>query len=571
MELTAVQTWEGTYTGSQRWYIRVFPSLTDLIFLLPAFVVLFILQGTKILLADGDTGWHIRTGEWILQNRTVPTVDLFSFTKPHAAWFSWEWGWDLLFAPVHQLWGLSGVAFANLLVLCLVSALLYRLVRRCCENDFLALLFTAVALGGSTIHWLARPHLFSWLFLLLFSHALLSAEEGDRKSLCWLPIVMLAWVNIHGAFFIGIFMVLTSAMGEMLTVFTTKDQISWPAAYRRARPFLLCAIACVGASFINPYTWHLHRHIFSYLLDFQLLDQIQEYQSISFHHGPVIFFEGMLLLGAVATIWCLQHARFGAAILIVLWAHLALVSARNIPIFMFIAAPWVACMVRDALHSCSASGRLSRFRVAVLDICSELKPIERIGRWHVVSVVAVLCMACSLGKGNQKFEAAFDAKKFPEQAIPIIQGMKDAHVFTYDQWGDYLIYRLYPSNRVFVDGRGEFYGSDFLVRCQHLINGSYDWEAELKHFGVDTVLIKADAPLAEVLKRSRNWNMAFDDGFLIIFRAGFKTEHRATAPPRYQLRFSPAFRSGGKKLEASFGLQVDDRDLQSTTHERRSL
>ncbi|MGI8961059.1 MAG: hypothetical protein ACR2IV_15095 [Bryobacteraceae bacterium] len=571
METTAVQSWEGAYTGSQRWYIRFFPSLTDLIFLLPAFLILSVLQGTKILLADGDTGWHIRTGEWILQNRTVPTLDLFSFTKPHAAWFSWEWGWDLLFAPVHQIWGLAGVAFANLLVLCLISALLYRLVRRCCENDLLALLFTAVALGGSSIHWLARPHLFSWLFLLLFSHALLSAEEGNRKALWWLPLLMVAWVNIHGAFFIGIFMVLISAIGEAARVFTTNKQISWLLAYRRMQPYLLCTAACVGASFINPYTWRLHRHIFHYLLDFQLLDQIQEYQSVSFHHGPVILFEGMLLLGAFATVWCLQHARFATAILIVLWAHLALVSARNIPIFLFIATPWIACMVRDALRSYRPSGWLGRSRAAVVDIYKELKPIERIGRWHLVSVVAALCMACSIGTGNQKFEAAFDPKNFPAQAIPVLQGMKEAHVFTYDQWGDYLIYRLYPSGRVFVDGRGEFYGADFLVRCQRLIEGAYNWETELKHFGVDTVLLRTDAPLAEVLKKSRNWNLVIDDGSLIIFRAGFKMEHATGAPPQDQLRFSPVFRNGGKKLGASFGLQVDDRDVQSTTHERRSL
>ncbi|MFL6351485.1 MAG: hypothetical protein ACJ74Z_06510 [Bryobacteraceae bacterium] len=529
------------------------------------------LQGTKILLADGDTGWHIRTGEWILQNRTVPNVDLFSFTKPDAAWFSWEWGWDLLFAPVHQMWGLPGVAFANLLVLCLISALLYRLVRRCCDNDFLALIFTAVALGGSTIHWLARPHLFSWLFLLLFSHILLTAEQGNKKVLWWLPLVMLAWVNIHGAFFIGIFIVLTSAVGEMLRAFVTEKQISWPTAYRRARPYLLCVIACVAVSFINPYTWRLHRHLLRYLLDFRLLDQIQEYQSTSFHHGLVFLFEGMLLLGAVAAVWCLQHAKFGPAILIILWAHLALVSARNIPIFMFIATPWAASMVSDALRCYRASGWLSRFRASVIDIYHELKPIERVGRWHLVSAVAVLCMACSLGKGNQKFEAEFDPQKFPAHAVPVIQGMKEAHVFTYDQWGDYLIYRLYPSNRVFVDGRGEFYGADFLFRCQHLLNSTYNWETELKHFGVDTVLLRADAPLAEVLKRSRNWNLVIDDRSLIMFRSGSKMEHAIVAPPQDQVKVSPVFRNGRKRLGASFGLQVDSRDLQSTTHERRSL
>jgi hypothetical protein len=250
---------------------------------------------------------------------------------------------------------------------------------------------------------------------------------------------------------------------------------------------------------------------------------------------------------------------------------LALVSARNIPIFLFLATPWVACMVRDALRSYRAAGWLSRFRTAMVDIYHEMKPIERMGRCHAASVIVVLCMACSLGKGNYKFQAEFDAKRFPAHAIPVIQAMKEAHVFTYDQWGDYLIYRLYPSNRVFVDGRGEFYGSDFLVRCQHILNSAYDWETELKRFGVDTVLLKADAPLAEVLKKSRNWNLVMDDGSLIMFRAGSKMERVTAAPPRDQVRVSPVFQNRGKRLGASFGLQVDDGDLQSATHERRSL
>jgi hypothetical protein len=571
MGAIAVQSCETPYAGNGRWCIRVLPCLTDLVFLFPAFLILFILRGTSTLLADGDTGWHIRTGEWILQHRTVPVVDLFSFTKPDAVWFSWEWGWDLLFAPIHQAWGLAGVAFVNLVVLCLISALLYRLVRRCCENDVLAMLFTTIALAGSTIHWLARPHLFSWLFVLLFSHAFVSAEKGNRKVLWYLPVLTLAWVNIHGAFFIGIFMVLTSAVSEVLAVLMKGKRISWRVAYRQARPYLLCAAACLGASFINPYTWHLHRHVLGYLRDFRLLDQIQEYQSISFHHGVAVFFEGMLLLGAAATVWCLKRARFGPAILILAWAHLALVSARNIPIFLFIAAPWVACMARDAVSSFRWTGWLSSFRAALAEIYAELQPMERIKRWHLVSVLAVLCMACSVAKGNHNLQAEFDTKNFPAPAIPIIQAMKDPHVFTYDQWGDYLIYRLYPSIRVFVDGRGEYYGADFLTGCQHILNARYDWEAELKRFGVDTVLLRVDTPLVEALKRSRNWKLVFDDGSLIIFRAGFKTERQITAPPQRQIRFSPVFHNGGKKLGASFGLQVDRCYLQSTTHERRSL
>ena len=47
------------------------------------------------MLGDGDTGWHIRTGEWILAHGQVPRQDMFSFTKPGEPWFAWEWLWDV--------------------------------------------------------------------------------------------------------------------------------------------------------------------------------------------------------------------------------------------------------------------------------------------------------------------------------------------------------------------------------------------------------------------------------------------------------------------------------------------
>src|SRR5437588_11572025 len=124
-----------------------------------------------------------------------------------------------------------------------------------------------------------------------------------------------------------------------------------------------------------------------------------------------------------------------------------------------------------------------------------------------------------LASGNSNFEAAFDAQRFPVQAIPVIQAGNYRRIFTFDQWGDYLIYRLYPSTQVFIDGRSDFYGADFVIQCEHLINARYDWEAELQRFGVDTVLLRPNAPLSEALKESRNWKVVFDNGSAILFRA----------------------------------------------------
>src|SRR5581483_8328215 len=138
-------------SGPDGWAIRLFPSLTDLIFLFPTLYVILKMQGVSTLLGDGDTGWHIRTGDWILQHRQIPYNDIFSFSKPGQPWFAWEWLWDLCFAIVHRSAGLSGVVFANLLLLGSIFALVFRLARRECSNDFVSGATTLLVAAGTSI------------------------------------------------------------------------------------------------------------------------------------------------------------------------------------------------------------------------------------------------------------------------------------------------------------------------------------------------------------------------------------------------------------------------------------
>src|SRR5579872_6307441 len=92
---------------------RFLPSLTDVAFLMPAMFLFIKLEGARSLLSDGDTGWHIRTGEWILSHHRVPQADMFSFSRPGAPWFAWEWLWDVIFAMLHQRWGLAAVVLTS--------------------------------------------------------------------------------------------------------------------------------------------------------------------------------------------------------------------------------------------------------------------------------------------------------------------------------------------------------------------------------------------------------------------------------------------------------------------------
>ena len=525
---TLSPAWNLSPAATTKWYSRALPSLADLAFLLPVVLLFAKLKGAKTLFADGDTGWHIRTGEWIIAHRAVPKADLFSFTMPHQPWFAWEWAWDVIFAAVHRLAGLAGVGFLNVGLLALFSLLLYTLARRVSQNDAVSFFVTAVAIWISSIHWLARPHLVSLLFTVGFLHLIQTAQEGTVRALYFAPLLMICWTNLHGGFVAGLLILLCQAVGLTLSelLVSSGQSAALRAALEKTRPYWLTLLLSLAATFVNPYGWHLHEHVIRYLTDKDLLDKISEFQSISFHSDSAPLFEIMLMLSAFAAFWKLQSAQLAPPLLIALWAHFALVSARHIPIFVIVATPFVASLLQDVLLRLRHVPGLSDGATTISEICDELRAMERPARFHLVPLLGMVAVAALFAVGKGPFAPQFDADTFPLQALPIIQASTLGHapasaaprIFTYDQWGDYLIYRLYPSQRVFFDGRSDFYGKEFVRVNQRIMDAEYDWKKLLWSYRIQMVILKPEAPLSAVLKITPGSKILFDDGKVIVFQ-----------------------------------------------------
>src|SRR5678816_1711160 len=98
-------------------FARCFPSVDDFTFLAPAILLFCLMGGVASMLVDGDTGWHLRAGEWILEHHQFPTADFFSFTKSGQPWFAWEWLWEATFAFMNRVAGMPAVILGNLVVL----------------------------------------------------------------------------------------------------------------------------------------------------------------------------------------------------------------------------------------------------------------------------------------------------------------------------------------------------------------------------------------------------------------------------------------------------------------------
>lgn len=500
--------------------------MTDVAFVMPLIFLFCGMHGARTLLGDGDTGWHLRTGEWILAHGRIPDRDIFSFTRAGQPWFAWEWLWDVIFGWLHGHAGMAAVVLASSLVLALTFALLFRMAR--VRSDALvALAMTLVAAAGSAGHWLARPHLFTMLFTVVF-YAILestSRQPGWMRRLWLLPPLMLLWTNLHGGFFTGILLIAAYAAGEFAVLLRETPDVERRAALARGRRYLYAAAACALATFVNPYSYRLHLHIFHYLADGFYRGNIMEFQSMDFQSGQARYFEILLVAGAAAAFQRLRRGNFTWPILLVLWGHLALYSARNVEIFVILAAAPAAEVLSQALRRLPAlrvAGWLRQGLEGVLRFTAEWNTFDRGTRWPALSAAAALALAALIyaPRAPSACRPAYDPKTFPVAAAGQLEkeGLFGG-VFTEDLWGGYLIYRQYPRGRVFIDGRSDFYGAEFATAYIQAMRAQAGWERYLGRYGVETVLLPPAAPLAGALKQSGAWRLIYDDGVAMIFRS----------------------------------------------------
>jgi hypothetical protein len=496
-----------------RWLV---PTLSDVFFIA---LVLWIFasgpMGWTALLADGDTGWHIRTGEFVLDHGYVPDHDLFSYSKPGETWYAWEWGADVIFALLHRAWGLKAITLlAGVLIIASVAILLAHMIWRG-ANFFIALPLALMAVGVSSIHYLARPHVFT-LFLLPICLWILDRDRRANWWPVWLLIPIAAvWTNLHGGY-----MALIACLGLLVGATVIECVPDWlarrtPAAMFALKRYGLLMLGCCAATLVNPFGYRLHLHIANYLQSDFIHEVVQEFQSPSFRGESMRQFELFLFLGLLGVGIALLRpvSRFGrdiaAMLWVIYWAHQSLTSVRHATIYVLVAAPFIATVLSDWIGEW-VSGQSRKSVAGILNrIGSDLAPkFRQVSVWGIVFLVVLPF----IDSERMKWPTDFPKEKFP---IALMhqhkQLLAERRVFTTDQWGDYLIYQSYPRQRVFIDGRSDFYGAKLGRQYMKLFGADLEWESVLKQHRFDAVLAPREWPLVAVLKLHPEWQLIGED------------------------------------------------------------
>jgi hypothetical protein len=499
-----------------RWARLSIPSLSDLYFV--AVLVWVCMSGGAAgwegLLADADIGWHIRTGEWIVDHHAVPHTDLYSFSKAGAPWYAWEWGSDVIYGSLHRMAGLKGVVLlAGVLISLFAWTLLRRMVGRGVHLLW-AMIISLLGVGASSMHFLARPHLFTMLFLSIAVWMVeLDRKEASEKSArrLWVLVPLaIVWTNLHGGFLALIAVLGLTAVG--LAVETAlKGKWTLPD-FKDAVRYGALAAACAAGSLINPYGYKLHVHVFEYLRSDWIRNTIQEFQSPIFRNENVLQFEALMLIGLIATGLLLRRGRIVESLWIVYFAHMSLGSVRHVPIFVTVCAPVIAAEVSDWWKAWTGAAKKSSLLGIVNQMSGELAPsFQRISAWPFLLVGTLAAMGAPI-----KWPKDFPALLFPVKMIQAHKGqILNTRLLTTDQWGDYLIY-LNPQQKVYIDGRSDFYGQAVGNEYLRLTGGQWDWDQIMQKNGFTSVLLPTELPICQLLKRDGGWKVEEDSGKTIL-------------------------------------------------------
>jgi len=167
------------------------------------FVFLLILSySARFNLIDPDFGWHLRTGQLILE-RGVPKIDWYSHTMPNFPWIDHEWLTDVFIYKIYSIFGYQILMAVFLIIFTLAFITLIK------KEQFLSFLLPVILGYLASLNYLGvRPQLLTVLFtsiLLIILNKFL--EAPNRRFIYFVPVLFMFWANLHGGFIIGLLLI----------------------------------------------------------------------------------------------------------------------------------------------------------------------------------------------------------------------------------------------------------------------------------------------------------------------------------------------------------------------------
>jgi hypothetical protein len=464
-------------------------------YLFPAAIAcLYYLLNASVLLGHYDLGWHLAAGDLIRKSGHIPLHDPWSFTAGNTPWFNLSWGWDALASALFQHAGFQGLVLAVVACGAVIAVCLADTCRRLgasvlavCIMVLLAALLYPSYVAFPNIYLAAAPNMATMLFAVLFYGACL--KRTWRVLL--LPILMLAWVNLHGGFLIGLLIIAIFAAMALLR----RD-------WKEFRLFVLAGVGALAATLINPLGWQIYGGAGATVGNF-VQDYITEwwpyYRNISWPGSlPAIAY---MVAFAGLELRCRTPCPWEARILSWLFLGLGLYQFRYMSFFFLFSSVPLALHFDRLLPELSASILLRR----VLGMAGLIAAF----------VLPLVFLNVSPALGLTPLVTASDVR-YLETHYP------HARLLNHWNYGGNLIFYDRGAVPLFVDGRAATAYPESLLRDYFKLPQTEideaGWDGVLAKYRIDAVLwMNSHDQLRQFLVNKRGWKEVYRGAFASLY------------------------------------------------------
>lgn len=467
------------------------------------------------MIKDPGIGWHLVSGQYMLENKVILNHDLFSFTKPGYQWVTFEWLFQCFAAGLSKIGGLPFLTSVTALIYGSIPILLYRRTQKDGSNIYISLALLFISYFALMGHCHARPHIFTYFFFTVLLERLFLYEQDriNSNSLFLFIPAMVLWTNIHGGFAVGLVVPGLAFIVKLCQFLYSKDH----SDLKKAKTYFLLGLGLTLASMINPHGLNLHIFVIK-CLSLESIHKFQEFLSPDFNSGIlfITIFKFALLTFILIVAQKKNKISFLELVFVLFFIYQSLHATRHMFLFFILVVPILARELTNMINSESWLCRRSAI------VAAEQRELKTDKIW--VPVICATFILLSLLAPNL-FKRDLYGRNLTLGAAEFIKDNMDKfqRPFNTDNVGGALIYHFWPDIKVYVDDRLDFYGDEFFKQeYLEVLHVKSNWEKVLDKHEITSAII-ASKPLSTLMKASSNWSLVYEDNRnYLFFRNNYK-------------------------------------------------
>lgn len=495
----------------------MFESSTKAVWWLPSFgfflfvaIELWMFWGPERLFSDPGVGRHLRTAEVILETGKIPTTDPLSFTRAGEPWTDFEWSFEATLGELYRAGGLALVSAFCYAVFAATLLGIYRTLLQSGLSTSVVLLYTGVAFLTLQLHFLARPLLFTYLFLALVVEVWNRRTQPLTRDWLFLPIIFAAWANLHAGWAAGLVFLVIAIFGRLLDrIFHRVNGDEAPLI-----PWIGLTLLCLLATWFNPWGWALHRQVFLFSTTYKSFALWNEYAPPNFSDPSMSALTVLFLLGVIILTRLRKQApqwHWEMALPILFFLYEGLKAQRHVLLLVEVAAVPVARDLEVLLHGTWWPWLRERLKTFQAE-----QRLAGGDAWLALAAALVIAAVFTRMPETQHIEVG---KSVTPKLLSFLRDHPDRfqRPLTTTWNAGPLLWNMRPGFRVSFDDRGDFYGDKTVFAFVDLYNGRPGWRETLDQGHFDSAILDSYLELNQLLRFMPEWKEVYRDDKTVVY------------------------------------------------------